>query len=281
MLAAVYQHGHDELYAPVEQNCVSILAKLRDHSDEDNEATEARAAKRSRPSARRETEMLERVRSPHLWDRAMACRVPIASPGPISVLPHLTFRNFELYPPAPLTPPRRSTNSATATPTRSSSIASPPHCSGRPAGCGGGSLRSASSARHVRRPLCCPPQVAVGVRAVCVYVSLTQFAPPVIATLNFSAETPPPPQRAPDAHALPNWWVDQAARQQQLRTQQATLPQAPPQPQQFQFVEHPAQPHHAPHHASGAPSMPHFAHPFAHGLPQFSAQPYPTTASMV
>lgn len=64
MLAAVYQHGHDELYAPVEQNCVSILAKLRDHSDEDNEATEARAAKRSRPSsARRDTEMLERVRS--------------------------------------------------------------------------------------------------------------------------------------------------------------------------------------------------------------------------
>ena len=63
MLAAVYQHGHDELYAPVEQNCVSILAKLRDHSDEDNEATEARAAKRSRPSARREMEMLERVRT--------------------------------------------------------------------------------------------------------------------------------------------------------------------------------------------------------------------------
>ena len=58
MLAAVYQHGHEELYAPVEQNCVSILAKLRETSDDDADMSERKRARISR----REQDILERVR---------------------------------------------------------------------------------------------------------------------------------------------------------------------------------------------------------------------------
>lgn len=181
LLSAVYQHGHDELYAPVEQNCVSILAKLREHSDDEAE----RAAKRSRPN-KREQETLER-----------AFQQSNGNPEPEVVERVSNMLQWE--------------------------------------------------ASRVKRW----------------FLSQRQLRANTQRRDDSEPRGVPADKRAPES--LPSWWVDQAARQQQLRAQQM----------QFEQSAHHAQVAAA---AAAAAPMAHFAHPFAmasaasvHGLPQFSA----------